>query len=174
MHMIFYVEMQEVVESNGVVCRNDQVTVTYFLRDHEGRSCLRPILPHEFLGVVKHVEDVYFFRHFYAKDDRSNFVIRVQFQGRNEIRVAIVKMHVEFAEFLSRSLLNSSSNRPNTAKHTQVCQYFFNFFGNFCFLLIIGFNVSAKNLEIGAHESHFRLMDYKFTESSGPSKHSID
>lgn len=68
MHVVLYVEMEEVIETDGVVGGNEKVVVADLLWDLEGRSGLRPVLPDELLGVVEHVEDVHFLGHLQAEN----------------------------------------------------------------------------------------------------------
>ena len=81
MHVVLDIEVEEVVEANSVIGGNQEVVVADFLGDLEGRSRLRPVLPHKLLAVVEHIEHMHFFRDFDAKDDRGKLVIRVQFEG---------------------------------------------------------------------------------------------
>ncbi len=46
MHVIFYIEVQEVIVPDGVIGRDDQLIVRDALGDDKGWHCLWPILPH--------------------------------------------------------------------------------------------------------------------------------
>lgn len=60
--MIFDVEIQKVVVPDAVVGGDDQVVVADVFGDDKGWDSLGPVLPNQFFHVVKHVENVYFFR----------------------------------------------------------------------------------------------------------------
>lgn len=77
MHVVLDIQVEEVVEPNGVIGGNQEVVVTDFLRDLEGRSRLRPVLPDKLLGVIVHIKDMDFFRDFNSEDNRGKLVIRV-------------------------------------------------------------------------------------------------
>ena len=109
MHVVLDVEVEEVVEADGVVGGDEQIVVADLLRDLEGRSSLRPVLPHKLLGVVEHVEDVHLLWHLQAENDRGQLVVRVQAKRREQVRRAGVEVHVELTELLAAGLLHGDT-----------------------------------------------------------------
>lgn len=79
--MVLYVEMEEIVEANGVICGDEKVVVADLFGDLERRSCLGPVLPYKLFTVVEHVKHMYLLWNFHSEDDGENVIIRIQFEG---------------------------------------------------------------------------------------------
>lgn len=116
---------------------------------------MRPVLPDEFLGVVKHVEDVHLFWHFQPEDYRGELVIWVQAKRREQVWGASVEMHVEIAELLAAGFLHRHSKGPNAAESSEIGQDFFNLLGYFCIFLIVHLEVGTQDAEVGVDKGHF-------------------
>lgn len=78
-HVILYVQVQKIIVTDTIICWNDQVVVTDILRNDKGRDRLGPVLPHQFLHGVEHIENVNFFREFCAVNYRVKLIIWVYF-----------------------------------------------------------------------------------------------
>lgn len=119
-HVIFDVEIQEVVMPDAVVGGDDEIVVTDVFRDDKGRHGLGPILPNQFIHVVEHVEDVDFFRQLGSVNDRVQSIIRVDLALRNNVGTAIDQVDEECVEQFARGFLKRDSDRPDGAEHHQV------------------------------------------------------
>lgn len=70
MEVIFDVEVEKVVESDGVIGWNQEVVEADFLWNHKRRSSLRPVLPNKLFSIIVHVEDIHLVRHLDSHHDR--------------------------------------------------------------------------------------------------------
>ncbi len=130
-HVILYIKVQEVIVTNGVICRNDQLIVCDVLWNHESGDCLRPVLPHHFLHVVKHVENIYFLWQLCRITHRMKFIVWVELVLIHDIWTAVDQVDKERIECLSGSLFKGNSYRPDGTEHNEVWNYVFNFLRDF-------------------------------------------
>jgi hypothetical protein len=123
--------VKEIIETDGVISRNEQVAVTYLLRNSERSHGLRPVLPDKFLRIVEHVENVHFFWHLNAKDNGAQLIIRVAFKLTQQIRTTVEKMNEELTKLLPGGFFKGGSDGPNAAENAQVCEDIFHLLGDF-------------------------------------------
>lgn len=154
MHVVLDVEVEEVVEADGVVGGDKEVVVADLLWDLEGRSGLRPVLPDELLGVVEHVENVHFLGHFQAEDYWGELVVGIQAQRREQVRCACVKMHVKFTKLLAAGFLHGDTQGPNTAEGSEIGEDIFNLFWHFGIFFIVDLEVGAQDAQVGVDKGH--------------------
>lgn len=64
MQVVFYVLVQEVIETDAIICWDDEVVVADFFRSHKRWLGLGPVLPDHLLLVVEHVIEMAFIREF--------------------------------------------------------------------------------------------------------------
>jgi len=135
--------MQEIVESDRIVGWYQQIIICDIFRDLERRDSLRPILPHEFLSTVEHIEQMHFIWYFDAKNYRVEFVIRVDISLLDDIRTAIEDTFEEVAEFATSRLLDRCTDGPATAKYAQIGEDVLDLFGHFGLGLVVWFHVTV-------------------------------
>ena len=145
--MVFDVEVEEVVEPDGVVGGNDELVEGDSLGNDERRSGLRPVLPNKLLRVVKHVEYINLLRNLHSEYDRRYLIVRVQLESLNNVRGTIVQMHEKLTELLAGGLFKSCSQRPNATEHNQVGQHVIYLLRHFGLFLVIGLDVGAQQLQ---------------------------
>lgn len=155
MHVVLDVQVEEVVEPDRVVRRDQQVVETDLFRNHEGWGCLRPVLPHELLCVVVHVEDVDLVRHFDSHHDRSHLIVGVDSMAFQQVRSPVVEVRVELAELLARGLFDGCAHGPYATENALVGQNFVYFLGHFSLLFVVRIHIGSEILQVGADKSHF-------------------